>query len=51
LGLERVKAAGGMSPRDLAEQIERDHQQNGSIFRTGFSSFSGTTGTDSTGVF
>ena len=49
LGLERVKAAGGMSPRDLAEHIDRDHQQNGSIFRTGSSSFSGTTGTDSTG--
>ena len=50
VGLERIKAAGGMSPGDLAERIERDHQKNGSTFRTGSSALSGTTGRDSTGV-
>jgi len=50
LGLERLKAAGGMLPRDLADEIEREHQQNGSTLRTGSPSFSGTTGKDSTGV-
>jgi len=30
-GLERIKAGGGMSPEDLAELIERDHQVNGSV--------------------
>ena len=51
MGLEHVRAAGGISPGDLAEQIERDHQQNGSTFRTGSSSFSrATTSRDSTGM-
>ncbi len=50
LGLERIKLGGGMSPEDLAEIIGRDHQENGSDFGIRSSSFSGTTGRDSTGV-